>query len=90
MNLIASKNSIVIMGGIDQKCNPLADIFMLDLVKFKWSRIETDPSIDFFFGGIHYHSTVSTNTCLYIFGGKYVKDVGNSNFLKIDFNFDAF
>lgn len=57
---------------------------MMDLNQFKWCKVQTDPNIDVFFGGLYKHSSASSNTSVYIMGGKYVKDIGNSNFWRLD------
>lgn len=45
MNLIPNKSSLVIIGGVDQTTNILADAWLINLLHLKWCRISTQPSI---------------------------------------------
>ena len=84
MNLVSSKSLIAIIGGLDAKANPLADVWLMDLIHYKWCRVQTEPNLDMFFGGLYKHASASNSTSIYVMGGKYLKDIGNSNFWRID------
>lgn len=84
MNLVSSKSLIAIIGGLDVKANPLADVWLMDLIHYKWCRVQTEPNLDMFFGGLYKHSSASSSTSIYVMGGKYLKDIGNSNFWRLD------
>lgn len=86
MNLVPSKNIIVIIGGLDIKTNFLSDAWLIDLLQLRWIRVQTEPSIDMFLGGICKQSTVSNGSSIFIMGGHHLNDVGSSNLWRLDFH----
>lgn len=84
MNLVINRYALVVVGGLDVKTNFLSDVWIISLLQLKWCRIETEPSIDMFYGGICKQVTVSNSSSIFILGGHHQKEVGSENFWRLD------
>lgn len=84
MNLVIKRYGLVIVGGVDGRSNFLSDVWLMNLLQLRWCKIETEPSIDMFYGGICKHLTASNNSSIFILGGHHLNEVGNENFWRLD------
>jgi hypothetical protein len=50
MNFINSRAMIVILGGKDPEGNTLSDVWIIDLIKLVWQKINTIPNLSSFVG----------------------------------------
>ena len=85
MNLLHKKMTIAVVGGIDRNENVLADVWLFELLTYKWNQVQMEPSLELLTGGICKHSSVADGCSLYIYGGQHIVDQGIDNFIVLDF-----
>jgi len=76
---IVYNNRFYLLGGVTEGFdNFINDIWCLELRLFKWTRMFTQTS-PFKIPVINYSAIVSSDGCLYVFGGKVYKSPSNNN-----------
>jgi hypothetical protein len=67
--VINKRGIAVLAGGIDQYGERLDDIWILDLVRLNWSRVNAQPTIEESIGPMACQSACAVGSTMYIYNG---------------------